>query len=87
MTEELTQPEELSWMEELDSSHKGEQDKRTVWHLSAPEHVLTGKLCQRMMALIQLRVGADEAVSDHVVWALKEWLRRRGITIYTDRVL
>jgi hypothetical protein len=35
-----------------------------------------GKLCQRMMALFWWKVGADVAVTEHVVWALEEWLWR-----------
>jgi hypothetical protein len=53
-------------------------------HRSSAE--LTGKLCHRVMALIRWRVGADRAVMDHIVWALGEWLHRRGISIYTDLV-
>jgi hypothetical protein len=45
---------------------------------------LTGKLCRCMMALIRWKVGADVAVTDHVVQALEEWLCRRGISIYMD---
>jgi hypothetical protein len=47
---------------------------------------LTGKLCWQVMALIHWRVGADGAVTNHMVWALEEWLHRRGISIYTDLV-
>jgi hypothetical protein len=47
---------------------------------------LTGKLCWCVMALIRWKVGADKAVTEHVVWALEEWLQRRGISIYTDRL-
>jgi hypothetical protein len=62
-------------------------DKGTAAHLSALENVMMGKLCRRVLVLIQLKVGTDEAVTDHMVWVLKEWLQRRGITIYTDRVM
>jgi hypothetical protein len=71
-----------------DMSHRevtqGKQDSgtRSVSHDSSTE--LTGKLCQRMMALIQWKVGADKAVTEHMVWVLEEWLHRRGISIYTD---
>jgi hypothetical protein len=37
---------------------------------------LTGKLCRHVMALIRWKVGADKAMSKHVVWVLEEWLRR-----------
>jgi hypothetical protein len=47
---------------------------------------LTGKLCRCVMALIWWRVGADKAVTEHVVRALEEWLWRRGISIYTDQL-
>jgi hypothetical protein len=61
-----------------------EQDSgtRSVTHNSSAE--LTGKLCQHVMALIRWKVGADKAVMEHMVQALEEWLRRRGISIYTD---
>jgi hypothetical protein len=55
---------------------------KSVSHGGSAE--LTGKLCQHMMALIQWKVGADVAVTEHVVRALEEWLCRRGISIYTD---
>jgi hypothetical protein len=45
---------------------------------------LTGKLCRQVMVLIQWKVGANKAVTEHVVQALEEWLHRRGISIYTD---
>jgi hypothetical protein len=45
---------------------------------------LTGKLCWCVM--IQWKVGANEAVMEHVVWVLEEWLHRREISIYTDLV-
>jgi hypothetical protein len=45
-----------------------------------------GKLCRRVLALIQWQVGADKAVSEHVVQVLEEWLHRQGISIYTDRL-
>jgi hypothetical protein len=57
---------------------------RAVHHGGGAE--LTGKLCCRVMALICWKVGADEAVTDHVVWMLEEWLHRHGISIYTDLV-
>jgi hypothetical protein len=45
---------------------------------------LMGKLCRCVMVLIWWKVGANVAVMEHVVWALEEWLHRRGISIYTD---
>jgi hypothetical protein len=65
--------------EERDSGTK------SVSHIGSAE--LTGKLCWHVMALIRWKVGADVAVTEHVVRALEEWLHRRGITIYTDRTL
>jgi hypothetical protein len=47
---------------------------------------LTGKLCRRVMALIRWQSGVDTAVDDRMVRALEAWLRRRGISIYTDQV-
>jgi hypothetical protein len=55
---------------------------RSVSHAGQAE--LTGKLCRHVMALIRWKVGADIAVTEHVVRALEEWLCRRGISIYTD---
>jgi hypothetical protein len=55
---------------------------KSVSHTGQAE--LTGKLCWCMMVLIWWKVGADVAVMEHVVRALEEWLRRRGISIYTD---
>jgi hypothetical protein len=55
-------------------SHRGltqeEQDSgpRSVSHGSSAK--LTGKLCRRVMALIRWKVGVDNAVTEHVVWAL-----------------
>jgi hypothetical protein len=63
---------------------QGEWDTGTRSVSSDGSTELTGKLCQRVMVLIRWKVGADIAVTDHVVWALEEWLRRRGISIYTD---
>jgi hypothetical protein len=59
-----------------------EHGTRSVSHTGSAD--LTGKLCQCVMALIRWKVGADVAVTEHVVWALEEWLCRRGINIYTD---
>jgi hypothetical protein len=47
---------------------------------------LTGKLCRRVMALIRWQCGADGAVDACMVRALEGWLRKRGISIYTDLV-
>jgi hypothetical protein len=44
----------------------------------------TGKLCKRVMVLIQWKVDADKAVDEHVVQALEGWLQTRGISIYTE---
>jgi hypothetical protein len=63
---------------------RGEWDNGTgsAGHKGRAE--LTGKLCWCMMALIWWKVGADKAVTEHVVRALVEWLHRQGISIYTD---
>jgi hypothetical protein len=42
---------------------------------------------RRALVLIKYKVGADEAVDDHMVQVLEGWLQKRGISIYTDRVL
>jgi hypothetical protein len=47
---------------------------------------LTGRLCRHVMALIRWQCGVDGAVDDCMVRALEVWLRRRGISIYTDLV-
>jgi hypothetical protein len=64
----------------------GERDSgtRSVSHGGSTE--LTGKLCQHMMVLIWLKVGADKVVKECMVRALEEWLHRRGISIYTDQM-
>jgi hypothetical protein len=61
-----------------------EQDSGTgaVYQMGSAE--LTGKLCQRVMAVIQLRVGADKVMMGHMVQVLEEWLHRHGISIYMD---
>jgi hypothetical protein len=48
---------------------------------------MMGKLCKQALVLIKHKVGTDVNVSDHMVWALEEWLQRQGITIYTERFL
>jgi hypothetical protein len=45
---------------------------------------LTGKLCQRVMALIRWQCKMDKAVDACMVQVLEGWLRNRGISIYTD---
>jgi hypothetical protein len=42
---------------------------RNLTALSDP--AFTGKLCRRALVLIWWQVGADKAVSEHVVWALE----------------
>jgi hypothetical protein len=61
---------------------KRDSGTRSVSHTGESE--LMGKLCQRVMALIRWQVGADIAVTEHVVQVLEEWLWRRGLSIYTD---
>jgi hypothetical protein len=46
--------------------------------------IMTGKLCQRVMALIKWQCGMDKAVDNRMVWVLEGWLHNRGISIYTD---
>jgi hypothetical protein len=48
---------------------------------------LMGKLCKWVLVLIKHKMGADVHVSDRMVRALKEWLRRHGISIYTESLL
>jgi hypothetical protein len=69
------------WFEGRDEP-VGLREVRERDNRSGPD--LTGKLCRRVMALIRWKVGADKAVTEHVVQALEEWLQRRGISIYTD---
>jgi hypothetical protein len=66
---------------------QGEQDSgiRSVSQQGSPS--LTGQLCQHVMAVVCWQVGTDKAVDDHMVQALEQWLRARGISIYTDRIL
>jgi hypothetical protein len=56
------------------SGKKRDSGTSSANHGSSAE--LTGKLCRRMMALIQWRVGANKAVTEHVVQVLEEWLCR-----------
>jgi hypothetical protein len=64
--------------EEWDSGTRSEEDKGSA--------ELMGKLCQHMMALIWWKVGTDRALSEHMIWALEEWLCRQGLSIYMDLV-
>jgi hypothetical protein len=61
-----------------------ERDSGTAPVTQDDRGVLTGKLCKRVMALIKWQCGADTVVDDRMVRALEGWLRRRGISIYTD---
>jgi hypothetical protein len=70
--------------QELTDGSEGEWDSGTPSRRIDASAQLTGKLCRHVMALIQWKVGADRAVSEHVVQALEEWLHRWGISIYTD---
>jgi hypothetical protein len=47
---------------------------------------LTGKLCKRVLALIRWQCGADTAVDNRMIQALTGWLRKRGISIYTEMI-
>jgi hypothetical protein len=47
---------------------------------------LTGKLCKRVLVLIKWQCSADTAVDDRMVQALTGWLRKRGISIYTETI-
>jgi hypothetical protein len=56
--------------------------------ISDDRHITYGlmdKLCKCALVLIKHKVGADLAVSDRMVRVLKEWLQRRGLTIYTEQ--
>jgi hypothetical protein len=69
------------------SSGEKKQDTSTTLLVSQDGSAeITGKLCQHVMVLIQWQVGADKAVMEHMVQVLETWLRRRGISIYTDRI-
>jgi hypothetical protein len=48
---------------------------------------LMEKLCKWALVLIKHKVGTDVDVSDHMVQALEEWLRRCRISIYTESFL
>jgi hypothetical protein len=74
-------------LEDQDNVTQGEQDSgiQSVSQQGSPS--LTGRLCQRMMAVVHWQVGADKAVDDCMVQALEQWLCARGISIYTDRIL
>jgi hypothetical protein len=93
--EELNQEEESDWGSEPGQEigqqvrgllTHGEQDSGTRDMSQKGSAELTGKLCQCVLALISWKVSADKAVMNHMVQALEEWLRRRGISIYTDLV-
>jgi hypothetical protein len=70
-------------MSHLGMTSKERNNSKEIREQGSSAH-LTGKLCKRVMALIRWKVGADKAVSEHMVWALEGWLRRRGISIYAD---
>jgi hypothetical protein len=81
---------ELPWVKDesdrLDSrtTHLADQNG---WDTGSRDtSVLTGKLCRRVMVLIQWKVGTDKAVMEHMVRALEQWLHNRGISIYMDLV-
>jgi hypothetical protein len=80
--DEPVEDEPLDTSQRRMTQEERDSGTRSVSHTGQSE--LTGKLCWCVMALIWWKVGADIAVTEHVVRALEEWLRRRGISIYTD---
>jgi hypothetical protein len=46
--------------------------------------MITGKLCQRVMALIKWKKGMVLEIDQRVMEGVEVWLYRRGISIYTD---
>jgi hypothetical protein len=64
-----------------------ERNNGSSIRIDAIKAELTGKLCRRALVLIKHKVGADVDISEHMVWALEEWLCRWGITIYTEQDL
>jgi hypothetical protein len=54
--------------------------------MTAQGPALTGKLCQRVLALIKWKVGVVKDITKVTVWVLEAWLQARGISIYTDRL-
>jgi hypothetical protein len=64
------------------SVKKRDSGTAPVSHDECP--ALTGKLCKRVLALIRWQCSADAVVDARMVQALEGWLRKRGISIYTE---
>jgi hypothetical protein len=73
--------------------HQSGTDKHLDHQSSADDHgqgsmalrsMITGRLCQRVMALIKWKKGLMPDISQEVMGEVEAWLRRRGISIYTD---
>jgi hypothetical protein len=75
-----------SSQEKMTQNDEGKRDNGSASVIPEGRAALTGKLCQRVMALIRWQCGIDGAVDDRMVRTLEGWLRRRGISIYTDLV-
>jgi hypothetical protein len=82
---------ELNQFENVEKWDNGTGAKTKKWDnrsINDVEHITYGlmdKLCKCALVLIKHKVGTDLAVSDCMVRALEEWLRRKGITIYTEQ--
>jgi hypothetical protein len=86
--------ESIDGLNHLVYSETGEQDNRISVMVDGVSVVtdgnrweMMGKLCHRALVLIKHKVGADMSISDCMVQALETWLRTKGITIYTERLL
>jgi hypothetical protein len=85
----IDEPDQLGLNEALSQREMTQEDSKEWDSGTAPmshedQATLTGKLCKRVMALIRWQCGTDTAVDDRMVRALEGWLRKRGISIYTD---
>jgi hypothetical protein len=93
-TDQQAKPDQVGSSQEINqTSHremtqevKGKQISATAPTDQLGHSILTGKLCKRALALIRWQCGADTAVDDRMVQALTGWLRKRGISIYTEAV-
>jgi hypothetical protein len=45
---------------------------------------ITGRLCHQVLALIKGKKGLVLEINQWMMGEVKAWLRRRGVTIYTD---
>jgi hypothetical protein len=84
--DEPDQPETIRRLSQAEVTHRNVRERDSgMAPVSHDERAtLTGKLCKRVMALIRWQCSTDTAVDDHMVRVLEGWLRKRGISIYTD---